>query len=71
MAQRKGPFTERHPELEAFLVTSNIQCLQSELQWNSTLCRRLHNPHTYLATTIKYQLLKLQDIATEGKEHIF
>jgi hypothetical protein len=56
---RKGPFTERHPELEAFLVTSNIQCLQSELQWNSMLRRCLHNPHTYLATTIKISASKV------------
>jgi hypothetical protein len=68
---RKSPFTERHPKLEAFLVMSNIQCLQSELQWNSMLRRCLHNPHTDLATTIRYQPLKLQEIATEGKEHIF
>jgi hypothetical protein len=33
------------------------------------LPRCLHNPHTYLAIKIEYQLLKLQEIATEGKEH--
>jgi hypothetical protein len=33
------------------------------------LPRCLHNPHTYLAIKIEYQLLKLQEIAIEGKEH--
>jgi len=58
---KKGSLHRKAPleGLEAFLVTSNIQCLQFELQWNNMLPRCLHNPHTYLATIIKLSIYKV------------